>query len=104
MDALLDPPMEFSRLGACFLQDDYKWGVNDFSAWASRAIALTHLPPDKIQSLKEYLDGILSNPDNDFVDRAWHSMGSSLGVCGGERSRELFKIIRELLNSVEVKS
>jgi hypothetical protein len=104
MNTFFDPPPEFARLGSCFLQDDYMWGKGDFRAWASRAIALTHLPPDKIQSLKKYIDEILSNPDNDFVDRAWHSMGASLGVRGGERSRELFKTLRELLDSVEVKS
>ncbi len=100
----VDTPPELTRLGSCFLQDDYKWGKDNFPAWASQAIALTHLPPDKIQSLKKYIDEILSNPDNDFVDRAWHSMGAALGVRGGGRSRELFKTIRELLDSVEVKS
>ncbi len=104
MDTFFDPPPELTRLGSCFLHDDYKWGKENFRAWASQAIALSHLPPDKIQSLKKYIDGILSNPDNDFVDRAWHSVGAALGVRGGGRSRELFKIIRELLDSVEVKS
>jgi len=104
MDMLSPPPPEFTRLGHCFLQDDYEWGVNHFQEWAKQAIALTHLPPDKIESLKAYIDKILSLSDDETVDRAWRSMGAALGVRGGGRSRELFKIIRELLDIVEVKS
>jgi hypothetical protein len=100
----ISPPPKFHRLGSCFLQDDYKWGVNNFVDWAKQAIALTHLPPAKISSRKEYIDKILSSLDDDDVDRAWFSFGAAIVVRGGGQSRAMFKTIRDLLDTVEVKS
>lgn len=107
MDTPLYPP-EFSRLGSCFIRDDFSWGVNNFSEWAKQAITLTHLPPDKINSLKAFIDEILSSTDDAYVDRMWNSMGASVVHSTGSSSRGLtrrrFKTIRQLLDTVEVKS
>jgi hypothetical protein len=109
MDMPPSPP-EFYFLGSCFIQDDFSWGVKNFPEWAKQAIALTHLPPARINALKAFIDQILSSSDDAYVDQMWNSMGASLLVHvsgGGTTSgitRHWFKTIRELLDTVEVKS
>ncbi|RBP15903.1 hypothetical protein DFR50_107173 [Roseiarcus fermentans] len=102
-------PSDFYYLGSCFIRDDAPWGWNNFPEWAKQAIALTHLPPDKIESLKAFLDRILSSPDDKYVDSMWNEMGvSTIHVSPGGNSggitRQWFTTIRELLDTVQVKS
>jgi len=103
-------PPEFYYLGSCFIQDDARWGTKNFPEWAKQAIALTHLPPAKINSLKGFIDGILASSDDAYVDQMWNSMGASLlvhvsgGGTSGGLTRGWFKTIRQLLDTVEVKS
>jgi len=106
------PPPEFFRFGSCFIQDDASWGVNNFPEWAKQAIALMHFPPTEINSLKVLIDEILSSTDDAYIDRMWNSMGAPMQVyVRGEEpastrglTRGWFKTIRELLDTVEVKS
>ena len=108
MDMPPSPP-EFYCLGSCFIRDDFSWGVKNFPEWAKQAIALTHLPPAKINSLKAFIDQILSSSDDIYVNHMWNSMGAmQVHVRGGGTSggltRQRFKIIRELLDTAEVRS
>jgi hypothetical protein len=111
MKAPLIPP-EFLRLGSCFIQDDASWGRKNFPEWARQAIALTDLPPAQINSLKEFIDEILASTDEAYIDRMWNSMGAPLQVrvhgkepaSTGGRTRGWFETIRELLDTVKVKS
>ena len=111
MQTPLIPP-EFLYLGRCFIQDDASWGRKNFPEWAKQAIALTHLPPAQINSLKAFIDEILASADEAYVDRMWNSMGAPLRVhvygkppaSTGGRTRGWFKTIRELLDTVKVKS
>jgi hypothetical protein len=104
-------PSEFSRLGSCFIQDDASWGRKNFPEWAKQAIALTHLPPAQINTLKGFIDEILASTDETYVDHMWNSMGAPLQVrvhgkppaSSGGLTRGWFKTIRELLDTVKVK-
>lgn len=105
-------PPEFSRLGSCFILDDASWGRKNFPEWAKRAIGLTNLPPAQINSLKGFIDEILASTDEAYVDHMWNSMGAPLQVrvhakppaSSGGLTRGWFKTIRELLDTVKVKS
>lgn len=108
-------PPEFWRLGSCFIRDDAKdakWAREHFPEWAKRAIALANFLPAQINSLKAFLDEILSSTDDYYVDTMWNSMGAPLRVyvhgkapaSTGGMTRGWFKTIRELLDTVKVKS
>ncbi|MGO9772994.1 MAG: hypothetical protein ACLPSW_26280 [Roseiarcus sp.] len=97
-------PAEFLRLGHCFLQDDYDWGIDDLEGWSREAIALSHLPPAKIEAVKTYLDEVLRSNDDDYIDKVLSSFGAGFGMRGGGGSRNFFTLLRKLLDVVEVKS
>jgi hypothetical protein len=97
-------PAEFTRLGHCFLQDDYDWGIDDLAGWSKKAIALSHLPPGKIEAIKNYLDEVLGSNDDEYVDKVLSSFGAAFGMRGGGGSRKFFTLLRKLLDIVEVKS
>jgi hypothetical protein len=70
---------------------------------------LTHLPPAKINASKAFIDQILSSSDDAYVDQMWNSVGAFLvhvsgGGTSGGLTRQRFKTIPELLDTVEVKS
>lgn len=92
------------RLGHCFLQDDYDWGIDDLAGWSRKAIALSHLPPAKIEVVKKYLDEVLASDDDEYIDRVLSSSGAAFGLRGGGGSRQFFTQLRQLLDVVEVKS
>jgi hypothetical protein len=105
-------PPGFLRLGSCFIQDDASWGRKNFPEWAKQAIALTHLPPAQINSLKGFIDEILASTDEAYIDRMWNSMGAPLQVrvhgkepaSTGGLTRGWFRTIRQLLDTVKVQS
>jgi hypothetical protein len=97
-------PAEFLRLGHCFLQDDYDWGFDDLEGWSREAIALSHLPPAKIEAVKKYLDEVLGSDDDEYIDKVLSSFGAAFGMRGGGRSRKFFALLRKSLDIVEVKS
>lgn len=97
-------PSEFERLGSCFLQDDYDWGIENLPEWSKKAIELSHLPPSGIQTLKEFLDRTLESGDDDYVDTVLWSMGASFAMRGGGGARTFLTTVRQLLDTVKVKS
>ncbi|WP_113888705.1 hypothetical protein [Roseiarcus fermentans] len=70
---------------------------------------MTQFPPANIDTLKAFLDQILSSPDDAYVDSMWNLMGPGrlVFVSGGGNSggitRQWFQTIRDLLDTVEVK-
>ena len=97
-------PPEFYRLGSCFLQDDYEWGMANLSQWATRAIALSHLPPSGVRALKLYIDDLLANENDEYIESAWWSSGAAFAMRGGGGVRAFLKTVRQLLDTVEIKS
>ena len=96
-------PPEFSRLGHCFLQDDYDWGVDNVTEWIKRALALTHLSAAGVQNLRNHLDELLAQSDNRALERTWWASGSVYGLRGGESVRNFLTEVRRLLDIVEIK-
>lgn len=97
-------PGEFLRLGHCFLQDDYDWGIDDLAGWSREAVALSHLPPAKIEVVKNYLDQALGSDHDEYNGKVLASFGAALGMRGGGGSCKSFAPLRKLLDVVEVKS
>lgn len=104
MEIIDSPPSEFSRLAHCFLQDDYSWGISNLSGWAERAIVLSHLPPKSVQTLMDFIDGLLSRKDDKYIEEVWRQFGGGFILRGGGAMREFMTTLRQLLDSVEIKS
>ena len=98
----MHPPPAFDRLSSCFLSDDYAWGTHNFVEWTKRAIALTHLPPAKLDAVKSYLVSVIDSSDDKYVERVWLSLGAP--VAGRVEPRAMLKTVVELLDAVNVMS
>ena len=96
-------PDEFRRLGGCFIQDHYEWGIEHPAEWIKEALELTYLPPSGVLKLREFLDHLLSQSDDKQLEDAWNNISPGWNMFGPGAKRWFLTEVRRLMDVVEIK-
>jgi hypothetical protein len=102
--AILLIPAEFDRLVACFLEDDYAWGVKNTPAWTAHALTATRLSARGVQRLKNFLDQLLGQDDDRFLEAVWDSSHPYWMIYGPGGMRYFLTDVRRVLDATPITS